>query len=1062
MSFNDALCGVRKALLLFICCWLWVCSIHAQARFASAKWIGPGVEADSNTVPYFQKAFLANQKIRSATLFITAHGLYEASINSKRVGDAYLTPGWTSYGTRLQYQQYDVTKLLQQADNVVDVTLASGWWRGGLYWERTRNMYGKDISMLAELVIKYANGKTDTVVSDGTWKWSSGNIVQSDIYDGETIDYRKDHRDWKSVTVESFDGSNLIPMEHEPVRTQEKFMPVELFTTPKGERVIDFGQNLVGWVVITAHGHPGDTIRIEHAEILDKAGNFYTENLRTAKATDTYILKSGEETLQPHFTWHGFRYAKVTGWKGDLKAVDFKAVSIYSDLEKTGSFACSDSMINQLQHNIEWGMNGNFVDIPTDCPQRDERLGWTGDAQVFSRTAAFNRHIKTFFTHWMRDLAAEQGADGKVPFVVPNILGKGAGGASGWGDAATIIPWNLWLAYGDRALLAEQYPVMKKWVGYMRGRSRDDLWNTGFHFGDWLFYSEPDDRGGYSAVSDRYLIAQCFYAHSVQLVINAARVLGKREDVAEYSALLPKIKEAFLREYVSPNGRLSSNTQTAYVLALQFDMLPDSLRAQAAKRLVSNIHEYEDHLTTGFLGTPYLCHVLSRFGYDSVAYTLLLQKTYPSWLYPITRGATTIWERWDGIQPDSTIDKASMSSFNHYAYGAIGDWLYRVVAGIDTDDSLAGYQHIIIRPHPGGGLTWVKAGLTTKYGKINVHWKYLHKQFSMEVDIPAGTTATIQAPDNDLRHYTTYEVGPGKHHYGAEPGITRINFTDHPDWDFAVPLKKQLRVEPCEWTTPPQLFVVSDIEGEFAAFRDLLINNGVMDAQYHWTFGKGHLVICGDLFDRGKQVTEYLWLLYALEEKAKAKGGYVHVILGNHDIMNLSGDWRYVQPRYFEEAKALGNDYREWYSVHTELGRWLRTKNIIEKIGDHLFLHAGISPAVLRMALTVEQLNAQARPLYDQSPKDHLLFDGTTSPFWYRGYFIAPFATVAQVDSTLALYGCKRVVVGHTITDTTIATRYGGKVIGIDVDQHEGRHEGLLIEGSKYFVVDGEGRKRAL
>ena len=384
--------------------------------------------------------------------------------------------------------------------------------------------------------------------------------------------------------------------------------------------------------------------------------------------------------------------------------------------------------------------------MPTDCPQRDERLGWTGDAQAFSRTASYNMGVHNFFGKWLKDVSADQSEDGRVPFVVPNVLGPMAGGSAGWADVATIIPWNMWLAYGDPKILEDQYASMKAWVGFMQNHSRDHLWNTGFHFGDWLFYRPSDANDGRSAVTDKDLIAQCFFAHSTQLLVNAAKVLNKPEDIKQYTLLLKHVKEAFLKEYVTASGRLVSSTQTAYVLALQFDMLPENLRMQAARRLVTNIEDYDNHLTTGFLGTPYLCHVLSRFGYDTVAYKLLLQETYPSWLYPVKMGATTIWERWDGQKPDSSFQTPGMNSFNHYAYGAIGDWMYRNISGIDTYEEGPGYKNIRIRPHLGGGLSFANADLETGYGKLSVYWKLGDGKLRLDIEIPANTTASIFVP----------------------------------------------------------------------------------------------------------------------------------------------------------------------------------------------------------------------------------------------------------------------------------------------------------------------------
>ena len=721
-----------------------------------AKWIEVGYKEDTVTRPgaLFRKQFTTGKKVKSAVAYITSHGIYEAFINGKRVGDLYLTPGWTSYNKRLQYQMYDITNLLTAGKNAVGVMLGSGWHRGTLAYQDKNNHFGKDISLLFQLDIFYEDGTSETVLSDETWKSSTGAVTYSEIYNGETQDARKEQSGWATavfndsgwsgVLVKNHPKEIIISTENEPVRKHELFKPLKILTSPQGDKIIDFGQNLVGWVVVKAKGKAGDTITLSHAEVLDKKGNFYTENLRLAKQQNTYILNGGaEETFEPHFTWQGFRYVKVQGISGDLKPENFTAVAVYSDMERTGKFTCSNPLLNQLQHNIEWGQKGNFIDVPTDCPQRDERLGWTGDAQAFSRTATFNMNVNSFFSKWLKDLAADQFPDGGVPHVIPNVLGEG-GGASGWADAATIIPWNMYRAYGDKKILEDQYPSMKAWVGYIQKKSSDNLWTTGWHFGDWLFYRPSDDLDGRSAVTDKYLIAQCFYAHSVQLLINAANVLDKKADVETYSSLLKNVKSAFLKEYTTVNGKLVSGTQTAYTLALNFDMLPEDMRPGAAKRLAENVASYNNHLTTGFLGTPYLCNVLSRFGYDSVAYKLLLQETYPSWLYPVKMGATTIWERWDGQKPDSTFQNPGMNSFNHYAYGAIGDWMYREMAGLSEAEP--GYKKIKVMPHVGGGITSAKADLQTYYGNASSGWKLQNNQLVLSVEVPANTSASIFIP----------------------------------------------------------------------------------------------------------------------------------------------------------------------------------------------------------------------------------------------------------------------------------------------------------------------------
>ncbi|GAB3014040.1 alpha-L-rhamnosidase [Niabella terrae] len=722
-----------------------------------ARWIVSDIQEDSahRPAPLFRKTFQVSKKIVSATAYITAHGLYEAYLNGQRIGDSWLTPGWTSYNKRLQYQAYDVTSLLNSGDNVVGAMVGNGWYRSVLGWKNNRDIYGKKLGLLLQINIRYSDGSSAVVATDESWKSTESEVVYSEIYNGETIDARLRKEGWKKTGYSDAGWAGvktvneslelLTATVNEPVKKHETFKPVKLITTPLGEQVLDFGQNLVGWVQVKIKGKAGDQIRISHAEVLDKKGNFYTENLRAAKAQATYILKGGsEETFHPFFTWMGFRYIKVEGYPGKLDPDNFEAVAIYSDMEPTGSFTTSNELINQLQHNIVWGQKGNFLDVPTDCPQRDERLGWTGDAQAFCRTASFNMNVNNFFAKWLQDLEADQ-IDGLVPSVIPNVLGK-SGNSAGWADAATIVPWNMYLAYGDKQILEDQYNSMKAYLESVRRTTRDDLWNTTWHYGDWLFYRPADDNDGRSAVTDKHLIAQCFYAHSTELLIKTARLLGKTADVQEYTALLERIKAAFNKEYVTGSGRLVSGTQTAYVLALHFDMLPEAARKQAAARLVENIESYGNHLTTGFLGTPYLCHVLTRFGYTDIAYKLLLQETYPSWLYPVKMGATTIWERWDGMKPDSTFQNKGMNSFNHYAYGAIGDWMYRKMVGIDTYEDGVGYKHIRIQPHIGGGFKNASAALKTYYGTVSNSWLIDNNVLQMEVEIPANTRATIYIP----------------------------------------------------------------------------------------------------------------------------------------------------------------------------------------------------------------------------------------------------------------------------------------------------------------------------
>lgn len=736
----------------------------------TAKWIAATAPGDTSheafPSPMFRKEFNISKDIKSATLFISSKGLYEAHINGKKVGDDYLTPGWTSYKNRTQYQAYDITQMIKKGPNAIGAILGKGWFKGEVGWVKNAGIYGTDLGLIAQLEITLSNGSKQTVNSDGSWTYSYGPILNSEIYHGEYFDARKIKEGWSasgfseiwpSVKLLSDNTSNLIGSYSNPVRKHERIKPIELIITPEHDTVIDFGQNMVGWVSVKASGKAGTVITISHAEVLDKFGNFYIENLRRAKETNTYILRGvGEEIFEPHFTFQGFRYIKVQGYPGNLALDKFEGVALYSDMKKEGVFKCSNPLVNQLQHNIQWGQRGNFVDVPTDCPQRDERLGWTGDAQAFSRTAAYNFDVQNFFAKWLLDLAADQNQDGGVPHVIPNALNPRSAASTGWADASTIIPWNMYWIYGDTSFLTRQYPSMKKWVKYMEDSSKNYLWNKGFHFGDWLFYSVADDRDGRSAVTDKYLIAQCFFANSVQIMINAATVLNNASDVHYYQDLLEKVKAAFRKEYVTGSGRMISSTQTAYVLALEFDMLLPEHREYAAHLLVKNITDYNYHITTGFLGTPYICHVLSKQGYADVAYKLLLQETYPSWLYPVKMGATTIWERWDGIKPDSTFQSASMNSFNHYAYGAIGDWMYRVVCGIEI--SAPGYKKSIIAPVLSNSLSFASSSTITPYGEIKSEWKTDKNGVDISVEIPVNTSSLIKLPTINMSKIKSNDI----------------------------------------------------------------------------------------------------------------------------------------------------------------------------------------------------------------------------------------------------------------------------------------------------------------
>jgi alpha-L-rhamnosidase len=747
----------------------WETGLMGAAQW-KARWITPDLTEDttrSNPSPLLRTEFALDGAIASARAYVTALGVYEMQINGRRVGDQLFAPGWTSYDKRIQYQAYDVTELLRRGSNAVGVTLGDGWYRGRLAWDTRRNTYGTRVALLAQIVVRYTDGREQIIGTDERWKASTGPILLSDIYNGETYDARLEKSGWAEAGYDDKSWKGVLPIDHSkeilispagpPIRRIDEIAPIKILQTPAGETVFDMGQNMVGWVRLRVRGPEGTTVRLQHAEVLDKQGNFYTANLRNAKQTDIYTLKGGgDEVYEPHFTFHGFRFVKVEGFPGTPTLATVTGVVVHSDMPRTGSFETSDPMLNQLYHNIVWGQKGNFVGVPTDCPQRDERLGWTGDAQVFSRTAAFNYDVAGFFTSWLGDAIVDQRPTGSLPDVIPDVLTRGqpnATSSSGWGDAAVIIPWTMYLTYGDIRLLARQYPSMRKYVEYERKAAGDKLlWNSGWHYGDWLAFST--DRADYpGATTDKDLIATAFYAHSTDLLARAARALGNTDDAREYADLFERIKAAWNNEYVTASGRLSSNTQTAYALALEFHLLPDDRRADAGERLAANVRQM-GHLTTGFLGTPYLTNSLSTTGHLAESYQLLLNKKYPSWLYPITQGATTIWERWDGQKPDSSFQEISMNSFNHYAYGAIGDWMVRVVAGLDLDEAEPGYRHLVIHPQPGGGLTSARAELMTQYGSAASGWKLEGGQLRLDVRVPANTHATVRLPGATLAQVT--------------------------------------------------------------------------------------------------------------------------------------------------------------------------------------------------------------------------------------------------------------------------------------------------------------------
>ncbi len=753
----------------------------AGTRVGEGPWGMPGAAAGPRGMllppsPLLRKAFRIEKPLRRALLHITALGLYEPYLDGRRVGSDVFRPGWTDYRQRLQYQTYDVTPLLKPGRHTLAAILGDGW-ACGYVGGGGRDRYGIGRPrLLAQLNLTYADGATGIVITDGTWHGAYGPILESDMLMGETYDARKESGDFgfwigdfgfrsdrrpiqnpqskiqNPVTLEPAWPARLEAYPGVPVRRMLELQP-RVRTAPKpGVFVFDLGQNMVGWARLVVQGPAGTSVRLRFAEVLNPDGTIYTANLRGARCTDTYVLRGGSrEVWEPRFTFRGFRYVEVTGYPGRPPLAAITGVVAHSAMPVAGSFVCSHPMVNRLQQNIEWGQRGNFVEVPTDCPQRDERLGWMGDAQIFVRTACDNMDVAAFFSRWMRDVEDAQRPDGAFTDVVPNVA-AGAG-TNAWGDAGVVVPWTIYEVYGDRAILRRHYDAMTRWIGYLRQHS-NNLLRPASGYGDWV-------AAGANTPTD--VLNTAFFASSTALTARAARVLGKAADARRYEALFEQIRDAFNRAYVTPDARIKGETQTAYALALAFDLLPEEKRPRAVAHLVQDIEERGWHLSTGFVGIRFLLPMLSRFGHTDVAYRLLLQDTYPSWGYEIRNGATTIWERWDGVRPpdtnipwrrDSPFQDPGMNSFNHYAFGCVGEWLFNTVAGIDAAPGRAGFERIIIAPKPGAGLTWARATYHSIRGPIRSAWKRKNGRLTLDVSIPANSTATIRVPAPSLRAVT--------------------------------------------------------------------------------------------------------------------------------------------------------------------------------------------------------------------------------------------------------------------------------------------------------------------
>jgi alpha-L-rhamnosidase len=725
--------------------------LNPLAPWPAAEWIHLPLpkSAEAQPVAQFRKTFLLATAPREARLYITARGIFEARLNGERIGRDHLTPGWTDYRHRLEYLTYDVTTQLSAGDNTLGALLADGWYAGSLTWFNSRNHYGAETALLATLRIVHADGSVQWIGTDSSWRGAPDAILSADLYNGETFDARVAVKTWKSVRTLTFPALPLAAKAFGRVRTIEEFKPVTLTQPVKGVHVFDLGQNMVGNIRLRIRAPRGTKLTLRYAEMLQPDGTLYTANLRGAKSTDTYICRGGgTETYEPRFTFHGFRYVELTGLKTKPGPDAVTGLVWHTEMTPTGTFACSDPLVNQLQSNIRWGQRGNFLEAPTDCPQRDERLGWTGDAQVFIPTAAFNYDVASFFRKWTRDLADGQYETGAYPDIAPDLMRRlypeAEGGNAAWAEAGIICPWVVYQKYGDACILEENYPAMARYIAYLE-KTSDNLIRPDTNYGDWL---SPEATNPAWAATPCDLIGTAYFARVAALMGDIARILGKTADAKRFTSLHAKVVAAFNRHYVTRDARIAGDTQTAYLLALGFDLLPEKQRPTALAHLERTLKRRNNHLCTGFVGTPLLCPVLTRFGRTDLAYKLLFNDAYPSWLFPVKNGATTMWERWNSWTPDKGFGEVGMNSFNHYAYGAIGEWLYATVAGIS--ELAPGFKKILLRPQPHNKLTHAAATLDTPYGIVSSAWKRTKKTFSWTVVVPPNTTATVVPPSTSL------------------------------------------------------------------------------------------------------------------------------------------------------------------------------------------------------------------------------------------------------------------------------------------------------------------------
>ena len=762
----------------------------------NAEWIGIPKEKECH--PYLRRRFALKDTVLRGRLYVCGLGLYEMHLNGERIGDELFTPGFTAYDAWQQVHTFDVTEMLHVGDNMLGAMLGNGWYKGRFGLDGNPGdpgIYGDRMGLLCELHIEYLDHTTQVIASDGDWQWQEGPILASSIYDGEIYDAGKEIPGWDGIfssndnwnPVEQIENSKMLPVNRLgiPVRITETRPVSEVIHTPRGEWVLDFGQNLVGWVHIKAPTSLGQRIELVFGEVLDPMGNFYHENTRSAQTRNVYLSRGGEVDYTPHFTFFGFRYVCVKGME-EPDPDWFTAEVIHSDMERIGFFKSNDPKLNRLYENTIWSQRGNFLDIPTDCPQRDERLGWTGDAQIFAATASMHYDTDAFYTKYLKDLSAEQEKNGWVPMYVPfcRNIQRDIAPCAGWGDAATIIPWTMYLHYGDTEILKKQYQSMKNWVDYMDRQAGSTHLYGGLQLGDWLAQDTSDPDSFYGA-TPLELTATAYFAYSTKIVAKTAKILEYEQDFNHYYSLYDEIIDSFHKEFVTERGRITSETQTAQALLVSMGILRKEYVPRAIEQLTVKLEENNYHLTTGFLGTPCLCPALADNGQVAYAYELLLNETYPSWLYEVNRGATTVWERWNSIREDGTLGAVNMNSFNHYSYGSVSQFLYEQVAGIRTDEHGPGYRRIRFIPRPHSRLTEAEAKIQTPYGEVSCGWKITAEGIAIRCKVPFNTSGRIILPDSEgvaeiqggvgarriqnLAGNARYELKPGEYWFRYRP-----------------------------------------------------------------------------------------------------------------------------------------------------------------------------------------------------------------------------------------------------------------------------------------------------